>query len=193
MISNLHKSVKKNAKCPGTQACCCWWRGPRVATCRGPSATPWTRARAATWWPQTRGAGTACAAWAVPGGHQQEGHQRVTWILRCCRLFDFKSKHQCQAALLLKGRYISIELKLIQKINYSFQRVHMRTLVKATPATMVRWGSLLDINRLIPGECIVLGAGGYKCYCAGTDFYGDHCELGGCRCLYLVCLVIRNI
>ena len=75
--------------------------------------------------------GMGCARWAPAGGAPD-------LILRCCRLFDFKSKHQCQAALLLKGKYIYIELKLIQKINYSFQRVHMRTLVRATPATMVR-------------------------------------------------------
>ena len=78
--------------------------------------------------------GMGCARWA-PAASTQEASTR---ILLCCRLFDFKSKHQCQAALLLKGCYLSIELKLIQKVIYSFQRVHMRTLVRATPATTVR-------------------------------------------------------
>ena len=28
------------------------------------------------------------------------------------------------------------------------------------------------------GQCLGLGAGGYRCYCAGTNFYGDLCQQG---------------
>ena len=41
-------------------------------------------------------------------------------------------------------------------------------------------GKFVNNSKVIhcSGQCIELGAGGYKCYCAETNFYGDNCQFG---------------
>lgn len=32
------------------------------------------------------------------------------------------------------------------------------------------------------GQCIELGAGGYRCHCEGTNYYGENCQYGIFNC-----------
>ena len=70
--------------------------------------------------------------------------------LGCQREFQFLSRHQCEAALLSAAVKVSA--------------------VSAGPCSPTTCSN--------GGRCVELAAGGFRCYCTGTNFFGEQCEKG---------------
>ena len=47
------------------------------------------------------------------------------------------------------------------------------------PTLLANMGTIWSYSVNLPGECIALNDGGYRCECTGTGYHGETCHKGG--------------